>query len=264
LVSRLATDILKFASNYNIMKIKANEFTLEGKTVIILGGSSGLGLATALAAAHDGAKVIIVSGNQSRIDEAIASLPENCSGLAVDLSKEENIKDFFDSVAPFDHLVYTAGENLTLHIIDETDIETARQFFNLRYWGAFAAVKYGAKKIKADGSINLTGGTASPRPGAGWAVAASICAAMEGFTRAMAVELAPVRVNLVAPGVVKTNLWNSMSEADRNNLYSNVGESLPVKRVGEAGDIAQTFLYTMKQQYGTGQVIYVDGGSVLV
>ncbi|WP_316826328.1 SDR family oxidoreductase [Pedobacter miscanthi] len=246
------------------MKIKANEFTLEGKTVIILGGSSGLGLATAEAAAHEGAKVVIVSGNQNRINAALKSLPENCSGLAVDLGKEENIKQFFDSVAPFDHLVYTAGENLTLHAIDETDIEAARQFFNLRYWGAFAAVKYASKKIKAGGSINLTGGTASPRPGAGWAIAASICAAMEGFTRAMAVELAPTRVNLVAPGVVKTNLWNSMSEADRNSLYTNVGESLPVKRVGEASDIAQTFLYTMKQQYSTGQVMYVDGGSVLV
>lgn len=246
------------------MKIKANEFTLEGKTVIILGGSSGLGFATAEAAAYDGAKVIIVSGNQNRINEALKLLPENCSGVSVDLSKEENIKNFFDAVETFDHLVYTAGENLTLYTIDETNIDEARTFFNLRYWGAFAAVKYASKKIKAGGSVNLTGGTASPRPGAGWGIAASICAAMEGFTRAMAVELAPVRVNLVAPGVVKTNLWNSMSEEDRNNLYTGVGESLPVKRVGEASDIATTFLYTMKQQYGTGQVIYVDGGSLLV
>jgi NAD(P)-dependent dehydrogenase (short-subunit alcohol dehydrogenase family) len=246
------------------MKIKANEFTLEGKTVMILGGSSGLGFATAQAAAYDGAKVVIVSGNQSRIDEALKSLPENCSGHAVDLGKEENIKDFFDSVETFDHLVYTAGENLILNTINETEINDARQFFTLRYWGAFAAVKYAAKKIKAGGSINLTGGIASPRPGSGWAVAASICGAMEGFTRAMAVELAPVRVNLVSPGVVKTNLWNSMSDEDRNNLYVGVGESLPVKRVGEASDIAQAFLYTMKQQYGTGQVIVVDGGSVLV
>ncbi|WP_316845757.1 SDR family oxidoreductase [Pedobacter psychrodurus] len=246
------------------MKIKANEFTLEGKTVIVLGGSSGLGFATAQAAAQDGANVVIVSGNQNRIDEALTFLPENCSGSAVDLSKEENIKDFFASVTPFDHLVYTAGENLTLHTINETNIDEARTFFNLRYWGAFAAVKYAVRKIKAGGSINLTGGTASPRPGAGWGIAASICAAMEGFTRAMAVELAPVRVNLVAPGVVKTNLWNSLSEEDRNNLYTGLGESLPVKRVGVASDIAQAFLYTMKQQYGTGQVIYVDGGSVLV
>jgi NAD(P)-dependent dehydrogenase (short-subunit alcohol dehydrogenase family) len=151
-----------------------------------------------------------------------------------------------------------------LNTINETELDDARQFFTLRYWGAFAAVKYAATKIKTGGSINLTGGIASPRPDAGWAVAASICGAMEGFTRAMAVELAPVRVNLVSPGVVKTNLWNSMSDKDRNNLYVGVGDSLPVKRVGEANDIAQAFLYTMKQQYGTGQVIVVDGGSVLV
>ena len=83
-------------------------------------------------------------------------------------------------------------------------------------------------------------------------------------TRAMAVELAPIRVNQVAPGVTRTNLWNSMSETDREQLYTNVGNALPVKRIGEADDIAQTFIYMMKQHFATGQVITVDGGAVLV
>jgi NAD(P)-dependent dehydrogenase (short-subunit alcohol dehydrogenase family) len=95
-------------------------------------------------------------------------------------------------------------------------------------------------------------------------MAASICGAMEGFTRAMAVELAPIRVNQVSPGVIRTNLWNSMSAEDRENLYTSVGDALLVKRVGEADDIAQTFLYMMKQQFATGQVLTVDGGAVLI
>lgn len=237
---------------------------LKDKKVIILGGSSGLGLATAKAAAAEGATVIIVSGNQQRIDLALQELPDNSSGIAVDLLQEENIKTFFETAGSFDHLVFTAGENLILHNISDTDIEAARNFFNLRYWGAFAAVKYGAPHINPGGSISLTSGIASARPGAGWAIAASICGAMEGFVRTMAVELAPVRVNSVMPGVVKTNLWNSMSDNDRNNLYKTVGDSLPVKRVGEAEDIALAFLYLMKQQFGTGQNMIIDGGAVLV
>ncbi|MRG43858.1 SDR family oxidoreductase [Chitinophaga sp. SYP-B3965] len=237
---------------------------MKNKKVIILGGSSGLGLATAKAAAAEGAQVIIVSGNQQRIDEALKELPGNCSGYAVDLSKEENIQRFFEQAGAFDHLIYTAGENLNLANISDTVLEEARSFFNIRFWGAFAAVKYASPHINPGGSIGLTSGIASTRPGKGWSVASSICGAMEGFVRAMAVELAPLRVNCVVPGVVRTNLWNSMALADRDALYRSVGDSMLVKRVGEAEDIAMAFLYLMKQSFGTGQQIIIDGGAVLV
>jgi NAD(P)-dependent dehydrogenase (short-subunit alcohol dehydrogenase family) len=246
------------------MKTQNQDSVLTGKKVIILGGSSGIGLATAQAAASEGAHVVIVSGNQQRINDALKTLPEGTEGYAVDLSHEQNIKDFFNKTGNFDHLVYTAGENLTFANLNELVIEDARKFWNLRYWGALAAVKYSAQYINEGGSINLTGGIAGARPGAGWGVAASICSAMEGFTRAMAVEMAPIRVNQVSPGVIRTNLWNSMSETDREGLFTNVGNALPVKRIGEADDIAQTFIYMMKQHFATGQVITVDGGAVLV
>jgi len=241
-----------------------NNSTLKDKKVIILGGSSGLGLATAQTAAEEGAIVTIVSSSRQRIDKALRQLPANATGHVIDLSQEKNIRQLFGQLGDFDHLVYTAAENLTLDTIDKTDIDTARQFFNLRYWGAFAAVKYGAPHINPGGSICLTGGIAGARPGKGWSVASSICGAMEGLTRAMAVELAPVRVNCVVPGVIKTNLWNSMAETDREQLYTAVGNSALVKRVGDAFDIAQTFCYLMKQTFGTGQCLVVDGGAVLV
>jgi NAD(P)-dependent dehydrogenase (short-subunit alcohol dehydrogenase family) len=258
-------ETLIYQNNINVMKnqIKKNA-SLAGKKGIILGGSSGIGLATAKAAQEDGAKVVIVSSNQQRINNALNELPEGSEGYAVDLSKEENIKKFFDKTGKFDHLVYTAGENLNLNTIAETEIENARDFFNLRFWSAFASVKYGVPNINLGGSISLTSGIASTRPGSGWSVAASICGAMEGFARAMAVELAPIRINSVVPGVIRTNLWNSMAESEREALYKTVGESLPVKRIGEAEDVALAFLYLMKQQFGTGQNIIVDGGTVLV
>ena len=237
---------------------------LSNKKIILLGASSGLGLATAKAAAAEGAKVVIVSGNQQRIDQALKELPAGSEGYSVDLGKEENIRDFFDTIGSFDHLVYTAAENLTLNLIGETEIDKARQFFNLRFWGAYAAVKYGAPHINPGGSVCLTSGNASIRPGKGWTMAASICGAMEGLVRALAVELSPIRVNSVVPGVVKSNLWNSMPAADREQLFKAIGEANLVHRVGEVEDIALAFVYLMKQQYGTGQNLVIDGGSVLV
>jgi NAD(P)-dependent dehydrogenase (short-subunit alcohol dehydrogenase family) len=243
---------------------KQQNGSLQGKKVVILGGSSGIGLATAKSVAGEGAKTVIVSSNQQRINQALTQLPEGSTGFAVDLTDEQQIKTFFTKLGAFDHLVYTAGESLQLVAIANAVLSDAQQFFNLRYWGAFMAVKYASPNINVGGSITLTGGVASLRPGSGWSLGSSICAAMEGFMRAMAIELAPVRVNLVSPGVVKTNLWNSMSETDKENLYKGVGNSLPVKRVGEAEDIAKTYLYLIQQPYSTGQVVVVDGGGVLV
>jgi NAD(P)-dependent dehydrogenase (short-subunit alcohol dehydrogenase family) len=245
--------------------VQHNTYTsLKDKKIFILGGSSGLGLATAKAAAAEGAIITIISGNQQRTDQALQQLPGTAAGHAIDLSQEKNIAQFFARSGNFDHLVYTAAENLTLNTINDTNIADAQRFFNLRYWGAFAAVKYGSPKISAGGSITLTGGIAGARPGKGWSVASSICGMMEGFTRAMAVELAPMRVNCVVPGLIRTNLWDSMAPTDREQLFTAVGNSALVKRIGEAEDIAGTFCYLMKQAFGTGQCLVVDGGAVLV
>lgn len=238
--------------------------TLSDKRIIIMGGSSGLGLATAQAAAAEGAKIVIVSSNRQRIDDALSTLDGIHEGHAINLSEEKNIREFFASIGSFDHLVYTAAENISLTELSAMDMEQARLFWNLRYWGAYASVKYAAPHIRRGGSISLTGGIAGARPGRSWTLAASICGAMEGLTRALAVELAPIRVNSVVPGVVRTPLWNSMPEDDRRNLYATIGDSLLVKRVGEAEDIARTFIYLMKQEFGTGQNLIVDGGAVLV
>jgi len=163
-----------------------------------------------------------------------------------------------------DRLVYTTAENLNLTILADTNLAKAHDFFTLRFWGALVAVKYGSPLIRKGGSISLTSGIASQRPGAGWSLAAAICGAMEGFTRAMAVELAPIRVNAVMPGVIQTDLWNGMTEQAREQFYQSVGDSLLVKRVGQPEEIAQTFVFLMKQAFATGQTFIIDGGTVLV
>jgi NAD(P)-dependent dehydrogenase (short-subunit alcohol dehydrogenase family) len=198
------------------------------------------------------------------MEQALTQVPGNSSGVTIDLNSESAIQRFFENSGPFDHLVYTAGENLNLDRISNTEITQARQFFDLRYWGALAAIKYGAPQLNPGGSISLTSGTAALRPGAGWALAASICGAIEGLVKAMAVELAPLRVNCVVPGVIKTSLWDSMSENDRQDMYDYYVNQLLVKRVGQAEDVALGFLYLIRQSFGTGQSLVIDGGTLLV
>lgn len=244
--------------------MNSKAYSLSGKKVIILGGTSGIGLATAQAVASEGAIVHIVSSNENRVKQALEQLPESVQGSVTDLSREEHIRDFFASAGQLDHLVYTAGENLVLNTLDQTDLARAQHFFTLRFWGALAAVKYAVPNINPGGSVCLTGGIASQRPGKGWALASGICGAMEGLVRALAVELAPVRVNSVVPGVIRTNLWNSMETAERESFYTSVADTLLVNRVGEAEDIAQAFVYLMKQTFATGQNMVIDGGALLV
>jgi NAD(P)-dependent dehydrogenase (short-subunit alcohol dehydrogenase family) len=236
---------------------------LSGKRIVVLGGSSGIGLATAQAAAREGANVVIASSRKARIDEALTTLPNGTEGHVLDLADGDATRALFTRLGSFDHLVFTAGETLQLGSLATTDVDAARRFFALRYWGAYSAAKYGSSSIRKGGSIAFTSGIAAWRPHAGWAVAASICAAMEGLTRALAVELAPIRVNIVSPGVVRTPLWANMAEADRKALHHDTGKRLPVGHVGDVDEIAETYLYLMRQSYSTGQVIVVDGGAVL-
>ena len=237
---------------------------LENKRVVVLGGSSGIGFAVAELAAARGAKIIIASSNAERVQKAIESVDGEVQGQAVDVSNERAVEAFFAELGSFDHLVYSAGDSLHLHDLSATDLKQARRAFELRYWSALAAVKYGSPHIRQGGSVVLTTGVAGQRPHKGWVVAASVCGTIEALTRALAVELAPIRVNAVSPGVVRTNLWQNMSAAEREHLYESVGKSLPVGRVGEPHDIAQAYLFLMQEGFITGQTIVVDGGTVLV
>ena len=237
---------------------------LHNKRVVILGGSSGIGLAVAAQAASQRAKLVIASSNAERVQKAVENLEGNAQGHTLDLTDESAVENFFAKLGAFDHLVFTAGDELRLHDLAATDLQQARGAFELRYWAALAAVKYGSKSIRKGGSIVLTTGVAGQRPHKGWVVAASVCGTIEALTRALALELAPIRVNAVSPGVVRTNLWQNMTAAERERLYESVGSSLPVGRVGEAHDIAQAYLFLMQEEFSTGQTLVVDGGTVLV
>ncbi|MCG7202497.1 SDR family oxidoreductase [Streptomyces arenae] len=237
---------------------------LQGQRVVVVGGTSGIGLAVAEGAAREGARVVVASRRQENVDAALKVLPEGAEGGVLDAGDEEAVRGFFAGVGPYDHLVYTAGDALLLETVAATDLAAARSFLDTRLWGAYTAVKHGVGSIRPGGSVVLTTGTAGRRPLPGSSVASALCGAMESLTRALAVELAPLRVNVVSPGIVRTELWRELPEADREGLFRASAGSLPVGRVGEPADVAEAYLYLMRGGYSTGSVVVVDGGGTLV
>ncbi len=236
---------------------------LTNARVLIVGGTSGIGFAVASAVADAGGRPIVVSRRRDSVDRALAGLGSGAEGATVDLTDAASVATMVEHVGVIDHLVYTAGEPLSLiHLTDITP-DIARSFFDTRYIGAVTTVRAMAPKIRAGGSITLTSGSAGDRPGAGWALAASICGAINSLTRALAVELAPLRVNAISPGVLRSPLWNGLSEQEREAMYAEVGAGVPLGRVGEVEDVAFAYVYAMTQSYGTGVILPVDGGTVL-
>ncbi|MER7274284.1 SDR family oxidoreductase [Dactylosporangium sp. NPDC000244] len=236
---------------------------LGGRRVAILGGTSGIGLATAQAAAALGAEVIVVGSRPARVAKALAELPATATGHTADLTDEAALIATVTALGPIDHLAYTAGEPLVLTPLPDLDTATAAGFFRLRYFGALAAVRAATPHLRDGGSITLITGTAADRPTPGWTVGASLCGAMDALTRALAVELAPrIRVNAVKPGVIRTPLWSALPDDAREALFRDNAASVPLARVGEVGDVARAFIYCMTQPFATGAIIPVDGGAL--
>lgn len=237
---------------------------LQNKKVLIVGGTSGIGLATAQAALLQGAKVVVSSSKKEKVEAAIAALGTGASGVVSDVNSASSLESLFEETGHFDHLVYTAGESLLFGNLESIEMVAIRDAFNVRVFGAIAAVKAALHYIRPGGSVVLTSGIAGARAPKGLSIGASICSAMEGLTRALAVELAPLRVNIVSPGFVRTPLWANMPESDRETMYQQAGSALLAGRVGEADEIAQAYLYLMNNDFVTGQTVVIDGGGLLV
>jgi NAD(P)-dependent dehydrogenase (short-subunit alcohol dehydrogenase family) len=238
--------------------------TLKDKRVAVLGGTSGIGLAIADGVAAAGGTPIVVSKRPESVQAALARLP-GAEGHAADLTQEADIAALFEKIGAIDHLTYTAADKLVTGPLADADLAAARDYLNARFWGPLTVAKYAAPRIRPGGSIVFTSGIAGARPpGAGWVLGAALCSAMEGLTRALAIELAPLRVNIVSPGFVDTPIWNDIPEADRKALFKTVGDKLPVGHVAQPEEVAAAYLYLMQASFTTGQTLVTDGGSLLV
>jgi NAD(P)-dependent dehydrogenase (short-subunit alcohol dehydrogenase family) len=240
------------------------DMNLKNQRVVIIGGTAGIGFAVAKLAIEEEALVVVASGTQQRVDLAVKQLGTEAEGRVLNVLQEDRVDGFFRDLDEFDHLVYTAGDALSIGEPGILSLKEAKQQFDVRYWGVYLSVKYGRRKIRKEGSIVLSSGIASRRPMKGWSLGASVTGAMESFTRALAIDLAPIRVNLVAPGAVRTELWDFIPEQERDTLYREIGERLPVGRVGEPTEVAEAYVYLMKNRFSTGSIVVTDGGGVLV
>jgi NAD(P)-dependent dehydrogenase (short-subunit alcohol dehydrogenase family) len=235
--------------------------SLDAKRVVVIGGTSGIGFAVASLAKAMGAEVVIASSKSANVDAALERLP-GATGGVIDLRDEESVSRFFAQTGAFDHLALTAGDwdiPLFVHARD-LDLVAAREGFTVRFWGALAAVKHASRSIDPHGSITLTSGMLAHRPAKGAPLAAAVSGVIEHLARGLAIDLAPVRVNAVCPGIILTEHTNQMPQ-ERLEAYL---ARLPLPRGASPAEAATAYLYSMLNGYATGQILPVDGGGWLV
>ncbi|AVE03967.1 dehydrogenase [Pseudomonas palleroniana] len=231
--------------------------SLNGKTVIVIGGSSGIGAAVAKAAAARGAQVVLAGRRlASGVHNGLRSEP-------VDVTDAASLQRLFATVGRFDHLVYTSGPSVRAKTLVETDLIEAQDNFNVKLWGALRAIQQALPYLHEHGSISLTSGQLGRKLAPGQFIKTGINAATEALGKQLAKELAPRRVNVVSPGVIDTPAYAGLAEEQRLAMFAKAGEGLPVGRVGQAEEVAAGYVLAMENGFMTGAVIDIDGGGLL-
>jgi NAD(P)-dependent dehydrogenase (short-subunit alcohol dehydrogenase family) len=237
--------------------------SLKGQRIVVVGGTSGIGFAVAKAALAEGAELVVGSSNPQNVEAAIGRLGAGASGHAIDVKTEADVEAFFAKVGALDHLVFTAGDwggFRNARPLTDTDLIGARDGFDVRFWGALSAIKHALPRLAQTGSIVLTNGTVAHRPQKGRPISTAMAGSLEHLTRALAVDLAPIRVNIVCPAGIRTDIWKGVPE-DR---LTEMTRRQPLPRIGEPEEVAEAYLYAMRGGYTTGQVLLVDGGTTIV
>jgi len=214
--------------------------SLAGKKVVVVGGSSGIGLATAELARQEGADVVVASRNAQRLKAAADNI--GATDIAADVTSDESVVDLFRKCGPVDHVVVTAAQ-LRTGPFKTVAMDDVRATMESKFWGAWRVAR--SADIRAGGSLTLVTGYLSTRPRPGAAIVGAVNGALESLTKGLALELAPVRVNAVSPGTIDTPIRASMPEAARRDMLAKTAASLPVGRVGASEDIAQQILTFM-------------------
>ncbi len=236
---------------------------LAGQTVVVIGGSAGIGFETARQARDAGAMVVITGRNPERLRQAAAEL-EPASTASFDAYDPAQLKQFFDDLpGPIDHVLVTAGGPLYMPLAD-MDLGAVRRAFDERLATTIGVALYSRDKMRPRGTLLFIGGTGGRRPGVGRIYITTMTAAMPALIANLAVELAPIRANLIAPGFVDTPLSASLLgdqlEARREELRS----TNPIRRVVGPEDVARLAVHVMVNEALTGGTYDVDGGQSLI
>ncbi|MEM8860328.1 MAG: SDR family oxidoreductase, partial [Chloroflexota bacterium] len=236
---------------------------LDNKRVVVIGGSSGIGLGIALASYKAGAEVIIASRSQEKLNHARNMFYEEIQTHIVDLSEEESIVSLANQLGEIDHLVVSAGQVAWGSFID-LPTEDARKAFDLNFWGKYMSAKAIAPQMRQGGSITFISGVFGHKPAAGAVGSSASLSAIESLGRALAVALSPLRVNSITPALVDTPMiMPDASNEERSEYFKQVADSLPAKTIGDPKDIGNAAIMLMTNPFMTGSTLMIDGGYTL-
>lgn len=232
---------------------------LQNKTVLIAGGASGAGYAIAEQAVAAGASVHIVGRSAEKLAKAKAALGDKVQTHAADIGVEADVQRLASVLPAIDHLVTTAADLVFKPFLELTDADITRIFAS-KFWGPIYLVRHLAPKIAKTGSISFVSGSAAYKASPGASAVAAANAALDGLARTLAVELAPVRVNVVSPGIFDGSTWDFLDPESRKQTFDSIGQSLPIGRVGTSREVAQSVLFLIGNGFATGTILQIDGG----
>ncbi len=235
---------------------------IDGRSALVFGGTSGIGLAAAIRLGDGGAEVTAFGRNPDNIASAKHQAPESVRFEQVDVLDRAALARTFAAHAPFDILVNaaTGGERATGPFL-AMDLDGFQGSFR-KLWGYTNSVRLGAEHMSQDGTIVLVSGFPARRPGPGYIAIATVGNAVEGFVRGLAPELAPRRINAVSPGIIDTPMFAVAGEA-RAQFFRNATAKNPIRRAGTADEVADAILFVIGNDFVTGTTVDVDGGALL-
>ncbi len=234
--------------------------SLTDKTVLIVGGSAGVGFATARRVAAAGAKPIIAGRSRERLDAALAKLPQGARAETLDFADAASVAALAERIGALDHLVLSASSAVAWGAFAELREEAVRAAFENKFWGYWRVAQALAPKLGADGAIVMVTGAAGRAALPGTSALAAINAAIAAAAQVLAVELAPRRVNVVSPGMTDTEAYGWMEAGQRQAMFADAAAKLPVGRIGQPDDLAEGIVFALANRFLTGAVLDIDGG----
>lgn len=233
---------------------------MQGQRVVIMGGTSGIGLATARAALAAGADVIVTGRDAAKLEAARSRLGTAAVAKQVDATSSGAAEAFFRALGPYEHLVLALSGGKGRGAFKELDLDDLRGGFEGKFWAHLQVLKAGHGSLRTGGSVTFITAVSARMARHGTAGLAAINGALEAMVPTLALELAPTRVNAVSPGVVETPWWDRLPADQRAAVFAEVAGSTPVGRIGRAEDVADAVVFLMRNGFVTGNVLVCDGG----
>lgn len=230
------------------------------ETVVVIGGTSGMGLSTAQELVDEGYDVVLSGRTDSSVDDALQKIDGPASGHPLNFTNPGSIEDFFDEVGDHDHLVMIGSGQAAWGSFDDLTAEAVKTAFDHKFYGYFLCAQTALDSIRDDGSMIFTIGGASRSAIPGTSGVAAVNGAIEAMAMTLANELAPLRVNVIAPGVVDTPAYDWMEPEEKEVFFDQMAGDVPVERVAQPDEIAQAVPLLIQNEYATGAILDVDGG----